>query len=171
MKHANLRQRTSLAALAAIGLLGYGCGATSEPAPGAVSRTTPSEIPGTHSPNDLDPITAQRFVDDVHVGRALDANGKVPRDAAVDRFTESDPIFVAMQVIDAPAGSAVRLEVLEETTEREVWNYEKKVDAGDAYLNFEIDAGELPRGEYRARVIVGDETVANRSFSVGDKKA
>lgn len=54
--------------------LAIGCG--SDPVePGATTATHDQEIPGTHAPNDLDPITAQRWVDDVRLGKALGQDG------------------------------------------------------------------------------------------------
>ncbi len=155
-------------ALALVAALAFGC--AEEPAPaveeGAPTAAQDREIPGTHSPNDLDPITAQRFVDRVRIGRDLDADGQVPTEAEGEEFDAASTVHVSLEATDAPAGSVIRLNVLEDGTERPVWTEELEVPAGRSFVNFTIDGGELASGAYRAEIVIGDETVANRDFRI-----
>jgi len=150
----------------AVALICAGCGFTQTAEDGAITRTSESEIPGTHSPEDLDPITAQRWIDDVQVGRALDMNNRVPGTASADTFTLSDTIYVSMEVTDAPAGSAVRVTIMNRVTGESLWSREKSVPPGRSHLHFNLGARTLGAGDYRVEVVVGDEPVATRSFKV-----
>lgn len=149
-----------------------GCGLMqSDVEPGATATTSASEIPGTHSPADLDPITAARWIDDVRVGRKVDANGQVPKVDVTDTFAADDRINLSMEVTDAPSGSVVAVTVVNKTTGQRVWSQEKPVEAGRSHLNFILSASELGPGGYGAEVRVGDEPVALRRFVVNDTQA
>jgi hypothetical protein len=142
-----------------------GCGAEPVVEPGATSKTYSDEIPGTHAPNDLDPITAQRWIDDVRLGKMIGEDGVVAEEAAATRFNASEPIHVSMRVSDAPAGSVIKVAVLNQAG-TEVWSDQRAVIAGAEHLQFTIDEGSLSAGSYETRVIVGDERVANKRFDV-----
>lgn len=144
-----------------------GCSSSStETEPGAVAETSKQEIEGTHDPSDLDPITAQRWIDNVHLGRTVDESGKIAFSERSDDFAAGDAAFLSMEVTDAAAGSKVLVSVVDATTESEIWSDSKTVEAGKSHLVFELDPGALGEGEYRADVYVGDERVARRDFDV-----
>jgi len=171
----NMKNITMLCVLAAAGLA-VGCGDTSKEETatleeGATPRTAQHELDGTRDPSDLDPITAQRWIDNVRMGHGVDPAGKIPEDMNGDNFGTNDPVYISMEVTDAPAGSKVRVAIFDKATDREVWTAEQSVAPGKTYLTFNIDRGKLPTGEYRAEVIVGDETVANRTFAVTEHRA
>jgi hypothetical protein len=154
------------------GLLGTGLLAGCDEAPresyvepGATTRVSQGEIPGRQSPSDLSPITAQRYVDEVRLGRGLDPEGQVPRDLVSQTFASGSPIYLSMEVTDAPAGSLIQASLLDAATAEKVWSAQKSVPAGQSYLSFKVD-DSLPRGSYRAQLIIGDETVALREFEV-----
>jgi hypothetical protein len=142
--------------------------AASEPyrEPEAPPSTSQEEIPGTTSPSDLSAPTAQSYVDDVYVGRQVDPNGEIPESQRSDSFRTGEKVVVGMEVTDAPAGSAVRVTVQDADSNNQVWTAERDVPAGRTHMHFSIDEGKLPRGKYRAKVIIGDETVAERDFEV-----
>jgi hypothetical protein len=138
--------------------------------PGATTAASAIEISGHNSPNDLDPLTAARYIDHVRLGRGLDAEGQVPRDFVASGFHPGEAIQLSMEVTDAPAGSIVRVSVREVDTNRETWVQEKKVAPGKSYLSFAISTELLP-SDYRADVIIGDEVVADKKFQVLERQA
>ncbi len=164
MKTSNLMIEASMA----LALLSLGCGLTQTGEDGAIARTADREIPGTHSPYDLDPITAERWIDDVRVGRDLDVNNSVPEGALSNAFSADDPIHVSMEVTNAPAGTMVRMSVVDGRTRQRVWSQEAPVSPGRSHLSFSLSAEELGAGYFRAEVLVGDETVVARSFVVDE---
>jgi hypothetical protein len=137
-----------------------------EPSPEAPKTTSEQELPGTSSPSDLAPPTAQSYVDDVTIGHKVDPNGEIPKAQQADKFRTTEPVQISMRVNDAPAGSAIRVTVEESDSNSQVWTAERDVPAGSTHLHFSIDQGKLPRGKYSAKVIIGDETVAERDFEV-----
>ena len=142
--------------------------AASEPsrAPDAPPSTSQEEIPGTSAPSDLAPPTAQSYGDDVVIGHQVDPSGQIPQDQRSDSFRTGEKVLVGMEVTDAPAGSAIRVTVENADSNSQVWTAERDVPAGRTHMHFSIDEGKLPRGKYRAMVIIGDETVAERDFEV-----
>jgi hypothetical protein len=138
-----------------------------EPAePGAVQKTHRGEIDGRHDGTDLDSITAQRWVDRVHVGRTVNPSGKIEEADRADVFRPGESVYLSMEVTDAPAGSAVQVSVVDAETENQLWSDTKQVEAGRSHLVFQIDPAKLGSGEYRAEVYVGDERVARREFEI-----
>jgi hypothetical protein len=154
-----------------LAFLCLGCGLGTEVENGATTRAADQEIPGTHAPDDLDPYTAQRWIDHVMVGRELDVNESVPSAGVTNSFATDDQIHVSMEVTDAPAGSVVAMTVINGLTGEQVWHEEKPIQAGRSHLAFSLDADDLGAGRYRAAVTVGDEEVANRAFVVNESKA
>ena len=142
----------------------FGCGSGYREA-GATPAASDHEIPGTHAANDLDPLTAARYIDDVRLGHAIDPEGKVPQDVESSVFRAHDDVHLSMEVTDAPAGSEVLVSVYDAATHALVWSDRKTVEPGRSYLDFVID-DDLEPGRYDTHVIVGDEVAANRSFEV-----
>ena len=126
-----------------------------EPEPGATTEVVDREIPGAHASNDLDPVTAHRWVDDVR----LDGS------PTPGQFHPGDTVLVSMRVSDAPAGSVVRVSI-HDAGDREVWVDERPVSREEPRLSFSITGHRLGAGDFEARVLVGDEVVARRSFAV-----
>jgi hypothetical protein len=139
--------------------------------PGATPGTSETELDGRESGTDLNPLKAQTYVDYVRMGYGVDPEGKVPDDMRGDNFADADTVYVSMEVTDAPAGSNVQLSIYDKATNERVWSETRTVMAGRSHLNFAIDAAKLAKGNYRADVIIGDETVANREFEVDDTRA
>ena len=138
-----------------------GCGG-GEAEPDATLETSDQEIQGASDRDDLDPVTAQSYVDHVQVGTSVDVNGKVADGMESDRFSPPETIFVSMEVTDAPAGSLIRLTLFDDAGDQEVWTEELPVQAGVSHLYFSLDADDIEPGAYRAEVIIGDERVAVR---------
>lgn len=89
-----------------------GCKKTEEALTGSEPTATAastSEIPGTKSPNDLNPVQAQSFIDDVTIGHEVGADGAIPAGKTGDNFAPGQTIHIAMKVKDAPASSAVKV--------------------------------------------------------------
>ena len=105
-------------------------------------------------------------VDELRFGPAADASGEVPENTSTDHFPPQEPIHISMQVQEAPKGTILLVNVLDRETEELKWSEEQKVPGGHAVMHFEIDAGALPSGKYRARVKLGDDWVAEYEFKI-----
>lgn len=125
--------------------LAVGCG-SSETEPGATTETHDREVPGTHASTDLDPLTAQRWIDEVRLGNRVGDDGAVVGSEQPARFTTEDPIHMSMRVDDAPAGSVVRV-IVYDAEHNEAWGDERAVVEGEPYLMFTIDRDKLEAGE------------------------
>lgn len=168
---ANIRSLITLGlALVVAATLAAGCRTTRSPVNATVGGGPPAtsgkEIPGSGGAIDITSATAGAWIDDMRIGHAVDAAGNVPPERTSDDFRLGDPVYVSMSVADAPAGTAVRLSLFDEKTERPVWTEEKRVSAGEPYLWFQVDTDKLHRAKYRAVVTVGDETIKSEDFEI-----
>ena len=133
------------------------------------TQTSEKEIPGVNQPNDLNPVEAQTMIDDVTIGHGVAADSSIPADQQGDDFAPGETIHVAMEVGDAPAGSAVKV-VWFGPGETRVGEVTKTVNTGDHYLAFQSDdTSSWAKGDYRAEVWIGDEKVNQQQFQIVDK--
>lgn len=159
-----------LVMVAAFGLLTVSCKKTEEAATGSeptATQATTSEIAGTTSPNDLNPVQAQSFIDDVTIGHEVGADGTVPAGKTGDDFAPGEMVYITMKVKDAPAGSAVKV-VFNGTNNASVGEETKDVPAGATFISFSKDTKGWPKGDYSADVWIGDEKVNTQHFQVVD---
>jgi Tfp pilus assembly protein PilZ len=132
----------------------------------ATPRVTETEQPGTTRPADLSPIKAEARIDDVALGHALGADGAIATNRTGDDFEPGKPVYVAMEVADTPADSAVKV-VWVGPNETRLGEEVKRVAAGTRYLNFSAgNTGTWATGDYRAEVWIGDEKVASEQFNI-----
>ncbi|MFA6957490.1 MAG: hypothetical protein WC538_16585 [Thermoanaerobaculia bacterium] len=131
-------------------------------------KTTTAEIPGTASPNDLNPVTAQSYVDDFVMGHGLAPEGVVAADKKGDSFSPGQPIHLTMTVKDAPANAAVKV-VWYGPAETKIRTEQKSVPVGATTLAFSsTETAKWAIGDYRAEVWIGDEKVDTESFKIVD---
>jgi hypothetical protein len=136
-----------------------------EPAP----QATEKEVPGTNSPNDVNPVSAQTMIDDVTIGHKVGSDGMIAAADQGDDFAPGDPVFITMKVGDAKAGSSVKV-AWYGPGEVKVKDEEKTVNPGDSYLTFEAaNTGSWKKGDYRAEVWIGDEKVNQQQFQIVDR--
>jgi outer membrane lipoprotein-sorting protein len=139
------------------------CGQSEPPA-----DTTTMEQPGMGSPADVSPMRAQMWIDDVTIGSELAADGSMTTGRTGDDFAPGQPIHLAMEVDDAPAGSQVMV-VWYGPNETKIGEETKPVVAGQKYLNFTAtNTASWAKGDYRAEVWVGDERVNTQQFNIVD---
>lgn len=132
----------------------------------ATPRVTETEQPGTQSATDLNPVQAEARIDDVAVGHAVGADGAIPSANAGDDFEPGKPIYVAMEVADTPADSAVKV-VWFGPNQTRISEEVKRVAAGSQYLNFSAgNTSTWSQGDYRVEVWLGDEKVASEPFNL-----
>ena len=158
------------AALALALVFAFGCKKTDEAATGtaeSATAATTSEIAGTQSPNDLNPIRAQAYIDDVTIGHEVAADGTIPAGKTGDDFAPGQAVNITMQVKDAPAGTAVKV-VFYGPGEKNVGEETKNVAGGEKFLAFKKDTAGWPKGDYRAEVWAGDEKVNTQQFQIVD---
>lgn len=147
-----------------------GCKKTEEAVTGSESTATAattSEVPGTKSPNDLNPVQAQAFIDDVTIGHEIGADGAIPTGKTGDNFAPGETVQIAMKVKDAPASSAVKV-VFNGKDNAKVGEETKQVPAGAKYLSFSKDTKGWPKGDYSADIWIGDEKVNTQHFQIVD---
>jgi hypothetical protein len=104
-------------------------------------------------------------VDQVELGRGVDAGGRVPKGEVRSGFAPGEPIHLSMDVAGAPAGSRIGVAVREATTDQAAWAQQKEVVPGRPCLSFAIEPA-LPPGTYRAEVTLGGQVIAGKPFQV-----
>jgi hypothetical protein len=165
-----MRAKTTLVALAITSVVAFGCKKTDEATTGTAETATAAsttEIPGTQSPNDLNPVRAQAFIDDVTIGHEVGTDGTIPAGKTGDDFAPGSTIHIAMKVHDAPAGTAVKV-VYYGPGETKVGEETKQVAAGQTFMTFNKDTKGWAKGDYRAEVWAGDEKVNTQQLQIVD---
>lgn len=107
-------------------------------------------------------------IDQVRLGFGLDLEGRVSSGCTASKFALRDPIHISMQVIDAPAGSVIRVSVRDTATHRVAWSDAKPATAGRSNMTFEIGRGLTP-GRYRAEPTLGEAAASPWEFVVHDR--
>jgi hypothetical protein len=109
------------------------------------------------------------MIDDVTIGHKTNADGTIAHADQGDDFAPGDPIYIAMKMSDAPAGSKVRV-AWYGPGDKQVDDQEKTVAAGQTQLSFQqTNTSAWPQGDYRAEVWIGDEKVNQQHFSIVNK--
>jgi hypothetical protein len=140
------------------------CGRDETAAPPAATTTV--EQPGTASPADIAPTTAQSWIDDVTIGHELAPDGSMVTGKTGDDFAPGEPIHLTMEVGDAPPNSAVKV-VWYGPNETKIGEENKPVVAGQKYLPFTAqNSASWAKGDYRAEVWIGDEKVNTQQFQI-----
>lgn len=122
--------------------------------------------PAPAEPMRYEAIDEELWVDKVHVGSSVDANGQIAPDARADEFSLDDRVYLSMEVSEAPIDLPVLVTVVNAATNQELWSESRPIEAGISHLVFEVDPARLGSGEYRAEVFVGDERVSRHDFDV-----
>jgi hypothetical protein len=151
----------------------FGCKKTEEATTGTADTATAastSEIAGTTSPNDLNPVQAQSFIDDVTIGHEIGADGSIPTGQTGDNFVPGQKVHITMKINNAPAGTAVKV-VYMGPGDTKVGEENKPVPAGATYLAFEKDTTGWAKGDYAADIYAGDEKVNTQHFNLVDAAA
>jgi len=127
---------------------------------------TPDDTAVVPEPGDTNAVEAGLAIDDVSIGGQLGDDGAIAFGHNNNEFAPGDPIYVAMEVGDAPAGTNVRL-VWYGPDGMEVGQQSKSVKQGDHYLNFQAAPTDAwTAGEYRAEVWANDEMVNEMDFEI-----
>ncbi|HYG65044.1 MAG TPA: hypothetical protein VEL74_20850 [Thermoanaerobaculia bacterium] len=160
-------------------------GAETENANDVTTGATEQEQAGVEGTSDVSPMTAEMAIDDIVVGSGLAPDGTIASESREDDFTPGEDVYVAMEVGDVPAGSAVKVVWYQNaggqtqddnaaagdaTTDKggtQVGEETKTVTAGQSYLNFQAPStGSWTLGDYRVEVWYGDEKVAEEQFQI-----
>ena len=161
-----MKKAILLFAVVAFAVILIGCGRdeTAE----APATTTTMEQPGTASPADIAPTTAQSWIDDVTIGSELAADGAMAAGKTGDDFAPGQPVHLSMEVGDAPPNSEVKV-VWYGPNETKIGEENKPVVAGQKYLSFTAaDTASWAKGDYRAELWIGDEKVNTQQFQIVD---
>lgn len=142
------------------------CGKDETAEPPATTETV--EQPGTSSPSDIAPTTAQSWLDDFTIGSELGPDGMMVAGKTGDDFAPGQPIHLSIETGDAPANSPVKI-VWYGPNETKVGEETKNVTAGQKYLTFTAqNTASWTKGDYRAEIWVGDEKVNQQQFQIVD---
>jgi hypothetical protein len=166
-------KRSKLIALLLTSMLPFvlACQTTEEAEPDDAEDTAAvpmeQEAPGTEHPSDLNPPEAQAMIDDVTIGHNVGADGMIAMEDQGDDFAPGQKVYITMNVSDAAAGSAVKVDYFG-PGETKVGEETKPIAAGAKYLTFEADTTGWGNGDYRAEVWIGDEKVNTQQFQVVD---
>jgi hypothetical protein len=146
----------------AVAVIGCGRDETAEPP----ATTTTVEQPGTASPSDISPVTAQIWLDDFTIGSELAADGSMVAGKTGDDFKPGQAVHLSMEVGDAPPASTVKV-VWYGPGETKIAEENKPVVAGQKYLSFTAsNTRTWAKGDYRAEVWIGDEKVNTQQFNI-----
>jgi outer membrane lipoprotein-sorting protein len=161
-----MKKSVAILAMILVSMFAIACGKdeTAE----APAATTTVEQPGTASPADVAPMTAQTWIDDVTIGSELAQDGSMVTGKTGDDFAPGQAINLSMEVGDAPANSQVKV-VWYGPNETKIGEDTKPVTAGQKYLSFtSADTATWAKGDYRAEIWVGDEKVNQQQFQIVD---
>ena len=122
-----------VSAMVLVSIVAVGCGRDETAEPPATTTTV--EQPGTTSPADVAPTTAQSWIDDVTIGSELAADGSMVPGKTGDDFAPGQPIHLTMEVGDAPPASSVKV-VWYGPNETKINEENKPVVSGQKYLSF-----------------------------------
>ena len=163
------RQTVILVTVAAA--LGAGCNRpVADRAQQEPEKTTPmvseSERPGTQAPSDISQATAMTRVSDLELGSALGPNGDIADGSQRDDFAAGEPIFVAFEVGDVGAGSAVKA-VWKGPDDLRLHEEIKTVVAGSTHLSFAAPSTKTwAPGNFEVEIYLGDEEGGSESFEI-----
>jgi hypothetical protein len=163
-----MKNKVLIFSLSLILVTAVSCKKTDEAVTGSADTATAastSEIPGTTSPNDLNPVSAQAYIDDVTIGHEVGADGTIPTGKTGDDFASGETVKIAMKVKDAPAGTAVKT-VFFAKDEKNVGEKTMTIAGGEKFLVVEQATTGWPQGDYRADIFVGDEKVNSQQFQI-----
>jgi hypothetical protein len=174
-----MKQRTVTSlALAALVTASFGCMKTETTEGRSPQTATTAEIAGTTNPDDLNPIAAHAYIDDVTMGHMLNADGTMmaghmsgetgdmPMEHVSDTFAPGQPVHLSMRVSDAPADAAVKV-VWYGPNDTLIAEDQKNIPAGATILAFSAtDTSKWPIGDCRAEVWIGDEKVSTKQFKM-----
>lgn len=152
-------KHTMLVPVVALALVGFvGC-------EGAEVAEEPEEVAGSPA-SDIGPMEAAIEIDDVTLGGELSPDGSIATGHTDDEFAPGQPLYVAMEVGDATAGSEVRVAWFDpDGTERHVDR--KTIEIDQHYMSFQgPDTSDWPLGTYRGEVWYGDQMVNEFEFQI-----
>ena len=151
---------------------GFACApkeqATADDKDDTATQVSETEKAGVNQPGDLNPVEAQTMIDDVTIGHNVGADGAIAQDQQGDDFAPGQPVYIAMEVGDTPAGSAVKVDWYG-PGETKIGDETKTVVAGEHNLSFQSkDTSSWAKGDYRAEIWIGDEKVNTQQFQIVD---
>jgi hypothetical protein len=113
-----------------------------------------------------DDVMEEGNVDELRFGTALDAEGVVPEKTHSSSFKANDTIHVTMQTKDTAKGVPLVLSIYDDDTDKLVWSTKQSLPGGRTTARFQIPVGAIPPGEYKAKVKVGEDWVAEHEFTI-----
>jgi hypothetical protein len=129
-----------------------------------------SETAGVDQPGDLNPVEAQMRIDDVTLGHEVGPDGAILEGQTGDDFAPGQMVYLAMEVGDTPAGSAIKVAWFG-PGETRINEETQTVPAGATYVHFHTATDGWQLGDYRGEVWVGDEKVNTQQFQIVEPEA
>jgi hypothetical protein len=105
-------------------------------------------------------------IDELRFGTALDAEGVVPAKTHSSHFKTNDTIHVTMKTKDVSEGVPLMLSIFDSDTDKLVWSSKQELPGGRTMAHFVIPVGAIPLGEYKGKVKIGEDWVAEHEFKI-----
>ena len=149
-------------------LVASGCAKKVDTASTDPEKTTPSvaatEQPGTQSPSDIAPTTAQARVEDLKVGPQIGSDGAVTENK--DDIKAGEPLYASISVGDIGVGSTVEA-VWKGPDDVQISSEVKRVAMGSTFLTFKApDTVSWKPGDYKVEIRLGDEVGGSEGFEI-----
>ena len=110
-------------------------------------------------------------VDNVTMGKKVSEDGTIKQDDQANKFQPGEPVYVAMQVGTAMAGSPVTVDWYD-AKEQKVGEDQKTVGKHQTQMNFQAqNAASWPSGDYRVDILVGGQRVGSQQFTIADRSS
>jgi len=103
----------------------------------------------------------------LRVGRRAQQGGQILDSDRTDVFMPYDPICFSIGA-EQVSGGAVRISIQNQKRQG-VWQDQKNVEAGDAFVTFQLGPGTLPPDDYVAVLSVGNRSLAEHAFKVSSQ--
>ncbi|HVR44806.1 MAG TPA: hypothetical protein VMS56_15340 [Thermoanaerobaculia bacterium] len=157
-----MKNRTNvMLSLLAVVLLAISAGCAQERT--EVAEATEDALPPL--PTTTDQLQAMIQIDDPTLGNEVSADGSIPMGSTDNDFEAGEPIFVAMEVGDAPPGTTVRV-VWQDAAGKQLAEDSKNLN-GETYVNFQApDTSTWAEGEYKVLIMAGDQIAHEEDFNV-----
>jgi hypothetical protein len=138
------------------------------PAPTATQPTPDTAMTASGLPDDLSPLTGQKWIDDVtiEIGGNVDANGALVPGTPTREFKVGNAVIVSMGVGSVPPKTAIKVVWIGPNASK-IGEESKATAAGQKNLTFTApDTKSWAKGDYRAEVWFGEHKVAQESFKI-----
>lgn len=111
-------------------------------------------------------VQAMIWIDDPTLGGQVGPDGSIPTGSTDNDFKPGDPIYLAMEIGDAPAGANVRV-VWSGPGATAIGEETKDVAAGQKYMNFKSpNTAKWALGDYKVEIYANGNKAHEEAFKL-----